>query len=517
MISRSALMALAAAGAVCCATACTPSSGGGLAPAAPAPAIRVVRALPATSTPVVALDAASSGPAVSADVYGANEATWFDYTQSFVNPALRGAGIHLVRFPGGSESDAYHWENGGSVCASQGYITPNSTFDAFMQKVAAPLGLDVSITLNYGSNRACSGGGDPTEAAAWVAYAKSKGYNVPYWTVGNENYGSWEYDLHASPHDPATYAAAVKTGYYPDVKHANPNAKLGVVVNTPDDAAWNTVVLSKSGPFDFVELHYYPQYITDNDATLLGQDVTAFASDLTGLRSQMTAAGVAASTPIYLGEYNADAGTEGKQSVSIVNGLFLGQILGTLLDAGVPRATWWLANGSCDAKGTGGDFSPSLYGWQNFGSEALFSDGLPDPYEGCSATPAIRAGASFPTARVMAAMSFGVPGGSSVRKVTISPASLSPSVRAYGFARAGGGYVLALFNNTLQSVAVDAAVKNAPKASYAGTLLVYGADQYDYSKKNRWVGPATAKLGTVGAASIPLTLPRYSLTLLTLR
>ena len=65
--------------------------------------------------------------------------------------------------------------------------------------------------------------------------------------------------------------------------------------------------------------------------------------------------------PIYLGEFNNDAGNEGKQSVSIVNGLFLGQMLGTLMKAGVPMATCWLAYGSCDESG---DFSKKLYGWQ---------------------------------------------------------------------------------------------------------------------------------------------------------
>jgi hypothetical protein len=392
-----------------------------------------------------------------------------------------------------------------------GYIYPTSTFDRLMQKVVRPLGLDTAITLNYGSNRACNGGGDPGEAAAWVAHAKSKGYSVRYWTVGNENYGSWEYDLHANKHDPVTYAGAVRAGYYPAVKGADPNAKLGVVVDTPNDTAWNDVVLRRARPFDFVELHYYPQYNVDSDAFLLGAAVDNFANDLTGLRAQMTAAGVAKNVPIYLGEYNSDAGNTAKQSVSIVNGLFLGEMLGTLVNAGVPMATWWVAYGSCDDHG---DYSRKLYGWQKFGSEALFSDGLPDPSDGCADTPTIPGGTPFPTARVMALFAAVAPAGSKVRTVTVS-AGLGSSVRAYGFAR-GGGYTFAIFNNTLRSINVDARVANATHSSFAAAQTVYGKQQYDQSRYNRWIGPVSEPLGRV-SASVALTLQPYSMTVLTLR
>jgi hypothetical protein len=459
--------------------------------------------------PVIDLNARSGGPAVAPDIYGASIVTWYDFRQSFVNPSLRKSGIKLVRFPGGSESDAYHWEDGGSLCNNMGYITPEATFDHLMADLSAPLDIDVAITLNYGSNRACDAGGEPSEAAAWVGAAKSHA-RAEYWTVGNEVYGSWEYDLHVKPHDPVTYSNAVRTGYYPAVKKANPQAKLGVVVDTPNDRAWNDVVLRKAQPFDFVELHYYPQYNVDSDSFLLGPAIDNFAGDLVGLRKQMNAAGVAKSVPIYLGEFNNDAGSEGKQSVSIVNGLFLGQMLGTLLDAGVPMATWWLAYGSCDETG---DYSKKLYGWQHFGSEGLFSDGLPNSYEGCANTPKIPGGTPFPTARVMALFAAEVPAGSKVRSVNV-PGSLSSDVRAYGFAQTNG-YAFVLFNNTLKAIAIDARLSGSGKTSFTATLTGYGKTQYDKSKENHWIGPVRKSLGTVGT-TVPLTLPAYSISVLTL-
>jgi hypothetical protein len=307
-----------------------------------------------------------------------------------------------------------------------------------------------------------------------------------------------------------TYSDAVRTGYYPAVKKADPNVKLGIVVDLPSDTAWNDVVLRKAQPFDFVEVHYYPEYNKDSDQELLGPAIDNFANDLAGLRAQMSAAHVAKSVPLYLGEFNNDAGNEGKQSVSIVNGLFLGQMLGSLMNAGVPMATWWVAYGSCDESG---DYSKKLYGWQHFGSEALFSDGLPNPYEGCANTPKIPGGTPFPTGRVMAFLASEVPAGSKVRSVTV-PGSLSPDVRAYGFAQTKG-YAFALFNNTLKPIAIDARLSGSVKTSFTATLTVYGKTQYDKSKENKWIGPVKRSLGTVGT-TVPLTLPAYSVSILTL-
>ncbi|MBV8374283.1 MAG: hypothetical protein JO302_02130 [Candidatus Eremiobacteraeota bacterium] len=466
------------------------------------------------SAPAITLDARTSGPSVSADVYGASLDTWFDFVQPFVDPSFAQTGIHLVRFPGGSESDVYHWEGGGSLCAPKmGYIAKPSTFENLASKVTGPLGIDVAITLNYGSNRHCNGGGEPSEAAAWVAEAKQRGYNVPYWTVGNEVYGSWEFDLHRHKHDPITYSRAFRDGYYPVVKAADPTVKLGVVGDfaLAGDRHWNDIVFRRAAPFDFVEIHYYPEYNIDSDSFLLGPALDRFASELAGVRAQMKAAGLNAHLPIYLGEFNNDAGQEGKQSVSIVNGLYLGQMLGILMNAGVPMATWWLAYGSCDESG---DYSNALYGWQHFGSEGLFSDGLPDPYDGCSNTPKIPAGTPYPAARVMALFHATVPPGSSIRTVAVA-SPLEHAIRAYGFAE-GNGYAFVLFNNTLSGANVMAVVRNATRQSYAATLWVYGKAQYDLSKNDRWVGAAEHHLGSVGAR-VPIMLPPYSMSVLQLR
>ena len=72
-----------------------------------------------------------------------------------------------------------------------------------------------------------------------------------------------------------------------------------------------------------------------------------------------------------------------------------------------------------------------------------------------------------------------------------------------------------LFNNTLKTIALDARIAGSGKSSFTATLSVYGKTQYDESKENKWIGPVKRSLGTVGT-TVPLTLPAYSVSILTL-
>ena len=77
----------------------------------------------------------------------------------------------MVRWPLALLSDYYHWQtNSFSSCAQTawGPLLSRTPFDDFMQNIAKPLGLDLNITVNYGSNDSCTAGGDPNEAASWV-------------------------------------------------------------------------------------------------------------------------------------------------------------------------------------------------------------------------------------------------------------------------------------------------------------------------------------------------------------
>lgn len=88
---------------------------------------------------------------------------------------LKEAGVTLLRWPGGGYADNYHW----SVHRitpwfgdprQAGYLGAGSDFGGFVSLLASFEGAGM-ITVNYGSNLAGVGPGDPQEAAAWVAYA----------------------------------------------------------------------------------------------------------------------------------------------------------------------------------------------------------------------------------------------------------------------------------------------------------------------------------------------------------
>ena len=463
---------------------------------------------PATAfakTPSVTVDVDSASPnlLVTDKILGMNMANWFDQTQAGMAAALKTGGIRAVRWPGGSASDTFHWQTN-TECGN-GYVNPNSTFDNFFTDIVDPDKLDVAVTLDYGSNAACNAGGDPTEAAAWVAYALAHHEPVSHWTVGNEVYGSWEYDLHQIPHDPTTYANAVANGYYPDIKAANPKALVGVVVNPGNDPPWDPIVLSQA-KYDFVEFHYYAQAPgQESDAYLVGQASQDFASAIMAVKTDLAAAGKP-DTPIYVGELGSVYSDPGKQSTSITQALFAGQVLGEIMNAGIARATWWLGFGGCNDAAGGGNFSSSLYGWQNFGGYMVFSDGTPE--YGCSNATPVPLGTLLPTARAFQLFALVAKNGEHVRPVTAT--GHTSNFRAYA-ATAGAGTAVVLFN-TDETKKLDVSLGIAGVDSSSGvTTTTYDRAIYDKSQNNVWAGPEKKSLGAQ-VMPLKLTLPPWSMT-----
>jgi alpha-L-arabinofuranosidase len=465
---------------------------------------------------LVTVNTATAVATVSPVLLGANMAGWFDQTQSGIAQSLRTVGFTATRYPGGSTSDTYHWEGTTANPASPttcggGYVNPNSTFDNFMTDVARPANLDVAITLNYGSNEACNGGGDPTEAAAWVNYSNNtKGYGVHWWTVGNEVFGSWEYDLHAAKNDATTYANAVATGYYPDIKARDSSAMVGVVVEPGWSPAWDPIVLANA-KYDFVELHWYAQNPgSESDTYLLKNAPASLASTIASLKSELATAGKP-NVPIFVGELGSVSSNPGKQTMSITQALFAAQVVGTLLDNGIARSTWWLAYGGCGDATSGANFSSVLYGWQSFSGYQMLSDGLPE--YGCSNAPTIARGTLLPTAIVYQIEAAFAHSGERVFVPTVD-ASL-PNVRAYATSQ-GTGYNVLLVNldeNNAASVPIGV---SALASGSSATITTYGKAQYDQSQSNVWTGSVTSN---VAAWHSPLTvsLPAWSVTLVSLK
>ncbi len=467
----------------------------------------------------VLVDASAKIAPIQGGEIGTNLAVWYDVEMSGLPSQVASLSPHMLRWPGGSTSDTYHWQNH-TECSAKGQSSTayeqHSTFDNFMSAIVTPGNYEAAITVDYGSDPTCTTGGLPTEAAAWVAYAKAKGYNqhIHHWTVGNEVFGGWEFDLHAKPNDPTTYAGAMSgaSGYYQLMKAADSTAQVGVVALGGSGLNnWDSIVLANA-PYDYVEIHWYAQQPgSESDQYLLYQAPAALTATIATLRSELAAAGKA-NTPIMLGEFNSVAYNPGKQTTSIVNALFAGMAFGEVLNDNLAVATWWFGAGG--TQNCGHNNSSSLYGWQNFGGYDLVAANTQYAWNGCNTGPTVPEGTLFPSGQAFALVSRFAQPGNSMLAASVN-ASL-PDVRAYA-ATQGTGYALMLFNlNQSTASTVTVSLANAASSSYKGAALTYGKAQYDTSANNVWTGPVSTPV-SVSGTSATVTLPPYSMTVLTLQ
>jgi hypothetical protein len=440
----------------------------------------------------------ASQPIRTADArwFGVNTAVWdgnLDTPQTA--SLLQEAGLGTFRFPGGSLSDVYHWSSNKTI---DGTVWATS-FSKFAQ-LATKIGAQAFITVNYGT-------GTPTEAAAWVSNSNvTNRYSFKYWEIGNECYGTWETDSNALPHDPYSYASHVPS-YLQQMKAADPTIKVGVVVANGEDSyangytghpatnllngtvhyGWTPVVLSTlrqlSVTPDFAIFHWYPEYTGQESDPLLLQGTSSWKANAANLRQMITSYFGAGGTNIELvcTENNSNSGTQGKQSVSLVNGLYYADSLAQLMQTELNSFIWWdLRNGV----GTAGSMDPTLYGWRMYGDLGLLN--------GSGAVVSNRY-PQFYTARLMQHF---VRGGDTV----LSASSDYPLLTAYAARRADGQLTTLVINkDPIGSFTAQIALNGfAPGAGAA--IYSYGMPQ-DNAAQTGIGSPDVAQTNFVGAAT----------------
>jgi len=222
---------------------------------------------------------------------------------------------------------------------------------------------------------------------------------INYWEVGNEQYGTWETD-HYSPtgvggsatsggyNYPSAYAQfAASFSAFVTADKSLPSILIGIDSGDPtgsSDNNWTKEVLTYGLADGFV-----PGFISDHsymygpgsesDSILLNDTVSNPASNLdwstryTDYENTLsqTVGAKASGVHIMATEYNSNYGTPGKQMTSLVNGLFVADSIGSLLDSGYTGGLFWdLRNGW----GTNGNNSATLYGWRLGGDEGILGD-----------------------------------------------------------------------------------------------------------------------------------------------
>jgi alpha-L-arabinofuranosidase len=502
----------------------------------------------------------ASQPIRSADSrwFGLNGAMWDSYYDTPTTVSLLNEeGTRIIRLPGGSLSDQYHW-NFNRTFAND--WTWQTSFANFIHVITnASVNAQAIITVNYGT-------GTPQEAAAWVAYcnattsssvslgvdangtnwqtagywaslraaaplgiddgmnflriSRTAPFGFKYWEVGNECYGTWETDSNAVPNDSYTYATRAAI-YIPLMRAVDPTIKIGMVATPGEDSSVNgntthpayntrtatthygwvpvvlTTLINLGVTPDFMVHHVYPEYGTDNDATLL-QAASNWASDAANLRQMVNdyiGSNIGSNIELLATENNADSGNQGKQSTSVVNGLYLADSLAQLMKTEFNSFVWWdLRNGT----DTSGDFSASLYGWRTNGDLGVVGN-LNTRYP------------TFYTFKLM--QKFVQPG-----DTVLTSASDYSLLSAYAVRRSDGSLtVLAINKDPLNTYTGQVAVAGFTPASSA-TIYSYGIPQDEATRTN---GPAAAQdiaqTTYLGASTnFNYTFTPYTATVLTL-
>jgi hypothetical protein len=88
---------------------------------------------------------------------------------------LNATAINTLRYPGGNHADTHHWStykptNWQGEKQPRKFYAQNNNFGNFAMLLGYVHNGTAILTVNYGSNLAGTGGGEPAEAAAWVAY-----------------------------------------------------------------------------------------------------------------------------------------------------------------------------------------------------------------------------------------------------------------------------------------------------------------------------------------------------------
>ncbi|WP_067139603.1 cellulose binding domain-containing protein [Microtetraspora malaysiensis] len=456
-------------------------------------------------TPVaVTVDARAGLSAVPETGIGANHAIWdsrlgTDETADL----LKDAGVKLLRYPGGSYSDIYHWAD---HTAPGGYVAPGTDFDTFMSG-ARRTGAQAMVTANYGT-------GTAEEAAAWVRSANvTKGYGVKYWEIGNENYGNghygsaWEADDHADK-SPAEYARTV-VAYADAMKAVDPTIKIGAVLTTPanwpdgltadgDDGTWNKVVLSLAGPkIDFVILHWYPGAL----------DKAAHVPDMIDLTRRQIAAYAgpgAERIGIAMTEFNTGSSSNGTNTQP--GALAAADAYATLLANGVFTVDWWNAHNGIGAV-------TQVAGHTDYGDFGLLSSAACTSDGSVCEPPANTPFAPYYALRMMSA--FARPGDRFVQAATDQA-----KVSAHAVRRADGSLAVLLINTSSDtSYPVAIGYSGFVPASGAPTVLTHTNGATDITRSTSGsatsrtlpplsmttivVSPASAQTGLPGAPGQP--------------
>ena len=323
-----------------------------------------------TTSATISIDALNSGHSIYTTIYGNNTAIFMGKDVVGRADAMehyKNAKISVMRYPGGSASDNFFWDGNVPTNVKSGTaINPEGTyvnspsrwqmnFDDFMQ-LANTCGSTPIITVNYGyakygksANPVSTAAG---YAAAWVRYAKQKGYKIKYWEVGNENFGAWEAGsvVEGVRLEGDVYGRDFRV-FVDSMKAADPSIKIGAVLKEEDAGPeyWDRKALPEiQNHADFLIVHNYYYYTGGSPSAVPASDVftkmQTVANDkvvIDQLVAQFTNK-PAGYFPLALTEFNTSAVGSGLNEASYVNAVFTSYALAEMAKNKYGLATKWM-------------------------------------------------------------------------------------------------------------------------------------------------------------------------------
>ena len=346
-----------------------------------------------------------------------------------------------------------------------------------------------------------------------------------YWEIGNEVYGqTWETDNHSPKNEPYTYATNA-AAFIQKMKAVDPTIKIGVVVEMGQDSysngtthsatnltdntshsGWTPVMLATLKQLgvtpDFLIYHRYDQAPgKESDSGLLQTlNLTSWNHNATDLRGQITNYFGAGGDKIELvvTENNSVYSNPGKQSTSLVDGLFMADSVGNILQSEFNGLMWWAFR-----NGPPGPGSPnaSLYGWRNYGDYGMLSMA-----DGNCASNVITCNSTsfekFPTYYTMKLLSLFARGGDNV----ITASSDSNLLAVYGTKRSGDGSISLLVINKSSTATTSAQI------AVSGFTPSMPVNVYSYGIANDNAANPTIGTGCSGITSSTISTPAATFT-----
>lgn len=301
---------------------------------------------------------------ISPLVYGSNYGPWISVPVDML-PDAYDAGITNLRFPGGEWGDSNK--------------LTHFHIDYFMSFVEA-MDVEVNFAVNLKE-------GTPEEAAELVRYVNlEKGYQVKYWTIGNEptlfsaslgrNYDTEEFNRlwrqfaqAMKAVDPTILMMGPELHQFTADYYYNPKDSTG--------ADWMTAFLEFNGDLvDVVTYHRYPfpKQVTEANVTIA--DLRADTKEwdqtviyLRGLIYEITGRDIPIAVTEFNTHYNKAVGGEATPD-SFYNAIWLTDVLGRLINQNVLMANHWMLTSSGGYGGWGiigrGELRPSYYVYEMF-------------------------------------------------------------------------------------------------------------------------------------------------------